>query len=272
MPRATSVVFNHLIFLGFFLSFCLVGCVSLPNLVSVTKPEGLEVKAAFKEMVRRQKECRCGVDARASVTLKNLVFAGTIDGYLQAMAPSSLKFVGVNPFGQPLLALTTDGENFRYLDFTETKSIEGSVASDLFQKYLPSGFAADFGFYWIIGRLPPGLVKILSVARDKTEDGYWLELERGKDLFNSMVFFNPDLGVLKRHLLRNEKGDILLDIQYDNYQSDSVCPLPGEVILLSGNHSGSLHIKLADWDKTGVFSAADFVVEIPPGFKQVRIK
>jgi hypothetical protein len=262
-------------FVSFYLlpfTFCLLlnGCSSLPSTVPVTVPESLNITDRFKEMVARQSECHCCIDSRASVSFKSIWDSGTINGYLQSMAPSFLKFVGVNPFGMPLIILVTDGDTFRYVTIPEKKGYEGGASGATFTKYAPEGFLPEHGFYWLIGRLYPGTITISDVNRDEEGKGYWFTLDYGHGA-KSLVLFDENQGVLLRHIVLNEQEEKILDISYGLYQPGS-CPIPGEIVVSSLVHGSTLTMKLSDWLPEPAFSKQDFFYEIPVGFERVTVK
>ncbi|MBC8316430.1 MAG: hypothetical protein H8E41_00895 [Desulfobulbaceae bacterium] len=263
----------------FFASFCLLpfafclllnGCSSLPSSVPVTQPESVSVTELFKQMVTKQSECHCCLDARAVVSFKSIWDSGTINGYLQAMSPSFLKFVGVNPFGMPLVILATNGDTFRYVAIPEKKGYEGDVSGVTFTKYAPEGFLPEYGFYWIIGRLYPGKMTITDVRRDEEGEGYWFELDYGRGA-TSLVLFDAAQGVLMRHIIVNEQQEKILDISYGAYQPGS-CPTPGEITVRSLIHGSTLTIKMSDWLPEPVFTPQDFHYAIPAGFERMGVQ
>jgi hypothetical protein len=248
----------------------LSGCSSLPSTVAVTEPESRDVTGLFKKMVAQQSECHCCIDANAVVTFKSIWDSGTISGYLQAMSPSYLKFVGVNPFGMPLAILVTDGERFHYVTIPESKGYEGDVSGATFTKYAPEGFLPEHGFYWIIGRLYPGKIQIVDVRKSEEGSGYWVEISYGPGA-KSLVLFDDQEVVLKRHIVVNDEEEKILDVSYDSYQPGP-CPLPGEITVRSLIHNSTLTVKLNDWLPDPKFSQQDFHYEIPVGFERVSVQ
>jgi hypothetical protein len=248
----------------------LSSCTSLPPTVAVTESESEGVTGLFKQMVAKQSECHCCIDANAVVTFKSIWDSGTISGYLQAMSPSYLKFVGVNPFGMPLAILVTDGKRFHYVTIPEKKGYEGKVSGATFTKYAPEGFLPEHGFYWLIGRLYPGTIKIVDIRRSEDGKGYWFELSYGQGA-KSLVLFDDQEVVLKRHIVINDQEEKILDISYGAYQPGA-CPLPGEITVRSLIHNSTLTLKLDDWLPDSMFSQQDFHYEIPVGFERVPVQ
>lgn len=258
----------------------LSGCAKLPCSVAVGAEERLAVESAFKEMLAAQKECECFSDADVTVTFDLLVRSGTLSGYLGVMPPSYFKFVGLNPLGQPLVILNTDGRDFQYVVVPEAMGYEGSIRAKAFEKYSPGGFMPEVSYYFLTGRLWSELTEIYDVGRDPATTGYWITLVSGKESKYNLVLFEPHEKYLLRHLVLDRDRSILMDIQYGDYQLTGpkakdgglTCRLPGTITVTSESHNGSLKLSLRDWITDASFSEKDFKVKIPAGFELVIVK
>lgn len=257
------------------------GCAGrLPPAVVVTKPEVRDMVAtAYARWQAEQPHCQV-LDAAAEVSFSSAGWLGNrndkLDGYLQAMSPSYLKFVGVNPLGQPLLVLTTDGKHYRYVVVPLGKAYEGAVDARAIRKYVPVGFRPGHVFYWLAGRLPPEGKQIASVRRDTEREAYWLELERQKDGARDHVLFDARDNVIYRHILLGEGGEILLDVEYGEYAllppGEAECRLPGRITVSSHQYSGRIEIILHSFASGAVFSGADFQLEPPADFERILVQ
>ena len=264
-----TTVFRY-VMLGFWLLIFLSGCAGLPARLPLSGPESLLIRASFKEMVGRQNQCKSSVDADITITLNSRFYAGTMSGYLQTKAPAFLKLVGINPFGQPIVVLVSDGEHFSYALLSESVSYDGRVDSDAFRRFTPTGFDPGSSFYTLIGKLAPGEVRILATSNDQEGRGAWLEIEHINENIHSLVLFEPEHQLIRQYLQFNEDGKVTLKIDYGDY-NPGPCSLPGLITITSSDHSGELLLRLHDWRTDIPFSAADFEFEIPPGFKRVKV-
>ncbi|MFA7383865.1 MAG: hypothetical protein WC001_10495 [Desulfurivibrionaceae bacterium] len=238
--------------------------------------------ALFREAMARQQECACCLDAQVRVSLRSVLQNGVISGFVQAKAPAFLKFTGLNPLGQPMMILVADGTFFRYVSVPEGKGYDGLVTAEAFKKYAPQGFDPEHGFYWLAGRMAPERLRIFSVAQDQEGHGLWLELAYATEAFSGKahrrhVLFDPVRQVIRRHLVADQDGRIIVEVHYDDYVqvpgggSDS-CRLPG-LISIHANHNGALmELTLEDWLPDASFSADDFRVELPAGFTLVPVQ
>ena len=260
-----------------FFLLLLTGCAFIPSTAVVTDRESMDVEKAFFTMLARQQQCHCCIDVNATVSFKAWLQSGTVEGYLQAMSPSYLKFVGLTPIGQPLMILATNGTWFQYVIVPEAKAYEGSVGADAFNKYAPKGFSADEIFLWLTGRLSHDSITIDEVSKNKEGPGYWLEISSGTAAPKSLVLFDLQNKILLRHILQNDGGKNLMDVQYAAYQAVSPhdwdeCMMPSEIIVSSGAHQGTMRVVLNDWLADPVFSVTDFDVALPAGFERIMVK
>jgi len=258
------------------------GCATLPATRLLGEMQQQQAVAQFREAMAHQQDCPCCLDAQVRLSLKSLVQNGTISGFLQAKAPSYLKFTGLNPLGQPMMFLATDGAFFRYVAVPEGKGYEGLVTAAAFKKYAPKGFDPAHGFYWLAGRLASEKLRIFSVAQEPEGQGFWLEFayadgaSKGES-FRHHVLFDPAQQVIRRHLVADPEGRIMVDVWYDDYASASEggsdnCKLPGQ-IRIHANHNGAvMELTLGDWLSDASFSAGDFRVDLPSGFQLVPVE
>lgn len=249
----------------------LSGCVSTPSTIPLSVDEAALAKESFRQMVALQRQCNRYLDVSVTVTVKSFLFSGSMNGYLQSMSPSYIKFVGINPFGQPQVIFTTDGEFFRFIEVAAAKGFEGLVDSRVYNKYAPAGFDHQFSYYWLIGRLQPGNVKIVDIVRGKDGDGFWVKLCCGEGNSIHKVLFDPQKMIVHRHMLVDESGDTLLDVRYERFSQDG-CMLPGKISISSGNHNGAFEVKMSDWNMSASLSASDFDFSLPSGFTSVVVE
>ncbi len=273
MSRKRGVLFSPVALA--LLLFLAGGCATLPERRLLSGLERQGASELFLEAVARQQGCGDSLDVQARLVVKSLLQNGSLAGFLQAMAPASLKFVGINPLGQPLLVLVTDGRSFRTLVVPEAKAYEGEVSAALFRKYAPEGFAPEQGFYWLTGRLPGQGLRVEGVSEDAEGAGQWFEVSYPGEPLRRHLLFDPAEAVIRRHLLVDADGAMVLDVRYDAYRhavGAEGCALPGAITVTDRGKSGArMELTMSDW-LPAAFSAEDFLVSPPPGFERVIIK
>ena len=258
------------------------GCATLPATRPLAELEQQQAVALFRETMALQQKCPDSLDAQVRLSLKSVMQKGTISGFVQAKAPSFLKFTGLNPLGQPLMYLATDGTFFRYVAVSEFKGYEGLVTAGAFEKYAPRGFDPAHGYFWLSGRLAPEKLRIFSAAEDPETHGLWLELAYAADLspagetLRHHVLFDPVQQLILRHLVASPDGRIMLAVRYDGHAEapngvPGNCRLPGLIRTQSYQNGALMELTLGDWLYDANFSAGDFRVDLPPGFALVPV-
>jgi hypothetical protein len=289
----------HLIFLLAVPLFFLQGCTrSLLQTYPATEQESQLAASAFTRYTHYQDECACCLDAEIDVAVSVSGWfsnhTGNFSGYLQAMEPGYIKFVALNPLGQPILILLTNGRMFKSLNVLEGKAYIGSVNSETFKKFAPAGFDPELSYYWLTGRVPPGDIEILEVKRDKEQNGYWLQVRYGQSEIDNLILFDPEEFVVLRHIVMSDRGDHLLDLSYgDHLPGDlrgkymagkdremigstdlikEICKVPTKINVFS-NAGGEkkVDIKFFSFIPEAEFSPDDFVLEIPDNLEQLIV-
>ena len=279
-------------------SLLFTGCAAkLIQTLPASLQEESTVSAAFQDMLKNQANCGCCLDAEVDVTIAVTSWLNdrslTMGGFLQAMEPSHVKFISVNPLGQPLFIFITDGVTFQNLQVPKSKVYEGVVRSDAFYKYVPAWFEPEYGFYWLAGRIKPGNFEIISIRRDKGKKGFWLQLQYEGSQYRNMILFDPKEPVVLRHVLMDSQEIPHIDVQYADYlplidetentgnkgvgQNNNtgefvLCRLPGSIKVASHDNSGQINLELHSFLPDSVFSEEDFTIDIPSGFERLPLR
>lgn len=254
------------------------GCAGrLFHAVEVTDDETRRVGSAFNELLERSQQCGCCLDAEVKVVFASSRWFGgrsvVLTGYLQAKKPSFLKLVGVNPLGQPLFILVTDGERFRSIHVSEAKAYEGKVRSKTFLKHLPAGIGLDSMFFWLTGGIDPGGSKIRTIRRDTESGAYWIKVSLSQDTGTDWLLYDPVEDTVRRHVHLDDRKTVLLDVSYEDYlKSDNGCSIPAKITMLAPELKGSIQVVLQDVLTNEFLPDRDFDHEVPPGFEIIVVE
>ena len=242
--------------------------------------------------------CNCCLDAEADAALSVSGWFSDhtekVSGFLQAMKPGYLKFIVINPLGQPLFIFLTNGSMFTSLNVLEEKAYSGSVHSETYKKFAPPGFEPEFSYYWLTGRLRPGEIKVQAVKSDREQEKFWLQINHANVSTESMVLFDPVDLVILRHVLRDQQGKHLMDILYAEHQvlpgkeskyagsvaasigaSDTgiePCRIPAHITVSSNTDAGRIELRLHSFLAEVRFSGDDFHIEVPDNFEKLLVK
>jgi len=284
-----------------FIALLFVGGCARPVLQTypVTDQESAAVLQAFSRFQQTSEDgCACCLDAEADAAISVSGWfsehTGKLSGYLQAMKPGYIKFVALNPLGQPLFIFVTDGDRFESLDVFAAKAYSGSVHSKAYQKFAPPGFAPQFAYYWLTGRLQPGDMRIEAVMRAGEQEKFWLQIKHANANTDSMVLFDPREMLILRQVLRDARGEPRVEIAYADHLSPAEeagqdaghapavisppgsgkkpCRLPARITVAANNNGKKIEVKLDAFLDDAHLSPEDFTVKIPDNFQQLRVQ
>lgn len=260
----------------FLLSCCLLlgtGCATLPKPVPILETEADRVRQEFKTLLQEQRQCPAAIDTDATVTVDNALWTGTLSGYLQAMAPASLRFEGINPLGLTEVLFAVDGEDFTYLSVRNQEAYLGPLKSEKIARVAPEGLAISMSYYWLLGRIPSGNLGIAGVGLDAKGQGYWLDLHYAATGERAMVLFDSSQHLVKRHLMLNASEAIAADFAYEYPQPVAAgppdrCQLPSRItITKKGN--GLITLNFTKRYPTPALDPTPFRITPPDVYKRI---
>ena len=246
------------------------GCASRLPGSPLAGGEAAAAREAFRRLAGGQAACDRALDAEVSVSLSSPWRSGSLDGYLQLMAPGYLKFIAVSPLGQPLLLLGTDGSTVNYVVPAERRVYQGRADGETLARFLPSGLDPARSYYWLIGRLRPGQVRILEVAGEAGGTGTWVKFRHDDERRAELVLFDPAGGRLLRHRQLDEQGGVVFEAEYGEF-TDGECAAPGLVTLHGGRLYGTLTLRLDNRLPADSLRGEDFKIDAPPDFTRIPI-
>jgi len=260
--------------------------------------EARKATAAFMQYLETyQAECNSGLDAEVDATVRISGWfsnrKGMLSGYLQALEPGYIKFVALNPLGQPILVFLSNGSDFKLLNTLEGKAYMGPVDSETFKKFAPTGFAPETSYYWLTGRVAPG-AEITGVLRDKAKRGYWLTLKGDDAGIVRMILFATEAARILRQVILDRNGDPVLDVEYEEYMPEDGsnravgtagdnpvahtgsgnggCMIPARISVASNSGLDKrIELDLHSFIPGARLSPADFALTIPANLEKLTV-
>jgi len=254
------------------LAAIVAGCAALPRTLPLPDDDASQVRRQFKTMLDEQGRCPAAIDSDVTATIDNLLWTGTLSGYLRAMAPAFVRFEGVNPLGLTEAILAVDGENFTYVSVRNQHAYLGPLKAELLDRYAPDGLATAMSYYWLLGRVPPGSLGIGEVGRDPDGQGYWVDLRYSESGKHSMILYAPEQRLIKRHLVLNGHDAISVDLDYEYPQAATTdCQLPSRIII-QGRGNGRINLAFTKRYPTPSLDKRPFFVIPPPDYKKTEVQ
>ena len=259
--RRTGLVFLCALLLA------LNGCARLPYGPIITGDELSNRIDAFSRFSVAAEKCAPCFDGEILVNWSHPVNSISFSGYFKTRLPSSLRFSVLNPFGQPVYAVASDGAIFQSVNTEKRIFTAGSLRSYAMLNDIPLTFLAGPWGAWLSAR--PTVSTILEVHEDKENRGTWYSVT---DTYTE--------GAVKEILLLDGKASRIIErvvlgkdeqprakISYDNWQIIDKCEQPLDIRITGLAYGAEALLKLSDVQTAD--SAADtFKIEPPASYKR----
>ncbi len=206
------------------------GCgTRLPRTTALHGPELEQALARLDRYLDRS--CARSVDSDVDLGWQAYGRREVYPGTLQALAPARLRLALVDPLGRPQLLLVSNGSRFTLADNRRVEGFTGPVDSGYITKYLPPEVVGEELFSWLSGRVERSDSDEVGVEEGQ-EGRIWYSMARG-ELSQYLVL---DQDRLRRRLLKDADGNILLDVHYSDYlPTEDGCLWPGR-LEITGEH------------------------------------
>jgi len=250
------------------LALLLNGCAGKPWTIPVSEDETALITRTFAEMQQRDASCSCCLDAKTTLSWDGPGENRSIAGFLQLMLPTSLKFVALNPRGQPLYALVSDGQEFQSINTTLRQHLIGKLSSLATKYQIPGALLSENWGYWLTGRLQEKGAIIEAIRRDGSDRGVWITMQYpdGSALSKTHLLIRPKTRQLLARVLVDHQGDTIATISYYERQGQDDCAPVGRITITDLPYGSKLRIDFAEILTDRSFAAANFRLKVPADY------
>lgn len=245
------------------------GCAGRPWTSPVADNETVVITRTFEEMQERDASCFSSLDAKATLSWETPGKDRSVAGFFQLMLPTSVKFVVINPLGQPLYALVSDdGQAFQSINTSLKQHISGKISSLARQYRIPESLLSDNWGYWLTGRLHEKGARIEAIRRDGSGRGVWITVryQDGGALGKSHLLIQPTTRQLLARILVDRQGETIAAISYDQRMGEDACAPISRITITDLPYGSKLSIDLAEILTDRSFSAANFRLKVPADY------
>ena len=266
----TSIHANQIPFrLGLILLVLLLnGCAGKPWTGQVSADETALFTRTFEEMQQRDASCYSCLDAETSLLWEGPGSSRSIAGFVQLMLPTSLKFVVLNPLGQPLYALVSDGREFQSINTGQRLHTIGRISALAAQHQIPEALLSENWGYWLTGRLQEERATIEAIRLDGSGRGVWITL-RYKDetrLAISHLLIQPETKQLLLRILVDHQGKTVATLSYDQRYGTDDCAPVSRMTISDLPYRSKLSISFTEILTDRSFTAANFRLRVPADY------
>ncbi len=221
------------------------------------------------QLILQTKNCSKSWDANLEVELQATGKNQKFSGYLKIQEPSSIKFIASNPFGQPLVALTTNGEYFRFLDVINRQFSHGRTLSyALYSDIAPQFVSGQWG-NWLAARLPDFGENGFELFETSEIQGFWIKQHSTKNTTH-FYLWDAQQKRIKQYLLLDDNERLLAKFDYSNYIDIGQCQQPKTISITELPFGSKIQIHLDRIQTTIPMNKKDLLLK-PPSHYTIKI-
>ncbi len=228
-----------------------------------------EEKSLREELsVWQQRQCPQFINAELSVKWDSKLKNGSLTGYLQLLLPSATKVIAVNPLGQPLFALATEGQRFQAINVMKGIYRHGRTAHFLERYNLPRETLQGNWAQWLSGNARFTDAELTETRYDAEKRGIWLTVikQDARKKEKELLLYHPTLQKILSRIIIDQNGHMVISIDYDNWSKTTPCPLPQHVTVEGKSLGTDIDIQLSDILTEESYPKEKFTLKMPPHY------
>lgn len=240
----------------------LTGCAQKPWGDPFTEDTGEALKKKINQLIADQQECISQWDADLEVNYHTAIDDKKFDGYILVEEPSSFKFIASNPLGQPLLAVTTNGNQFQLVDVLSSQYTHGSTMNFAVHNNVPTEFISGQWGNWLAAKIDDQSAEETVIYSDENPGNFWYATLQD-DRVKTAYLFDASTLLVKTSLVLSEKGKTLAAFHYTDYVSNGSCLQPTEITIDQLSFGASITLRLTDIQPAENTESKDFRLTVP---------
>lgn len=261
--------FPLILLAGFFLFF-LCSCAEKQWKEPLQENEAKAARSLVTLQQQLRDKCTCCIDAEISLTWDAQLSDGGLNGYLQVLSPSSIKLVAINPLGQPIYAVTSDGKKFQAINAAKGVYKYGRVSTFVDRYGLPENIIHKDWASWLKGELKLEDEQEFQFFTDAEGRGIWVQMEKTnhRAFLREFILIAGNGGKLLERVVFDKSGNEAARVKYNDWASVNGCPVPSHIEIQGVSYGTDIDIILHDIQNHKVFDATNFSLKLPPNFLQ----
>ncbi len=228
------------------------------------------IRALLLDELQKRDNCTCCIDAEISIKWDAQLSDGGLNGYLQVMLPTSIKLVAINPLGQPVYALTTDGTLFQAINVSKGLYKHGKISRFIDKHDIPQNVFHEEWANWLSGNMNFTNEQLVELREDIESRGIWLHVVNNEknNPINEYLLFDFSKRQLIERVGIDKDGDEVARVIYQGWTSNNGCPLPTDIKVQGIAYNTEVQINLSDIKNDQIFTAPTFNLKLPPNYLQ----
>ena len=256
--------------------FCLTysSCARTPWTDPLTEKQTENSIQFLQSLSLRTESCAKSIDGDISLSYQNLFGTKNMSGYFQLLSPSFIKLIVSNPFGQPVLVITSNQRTFQIINTFTREYITGSVYSYGLLHNIPLALITGNWKDWTRGTVSVDPSSIVDIRDDRENRGIWVTVvdTTESNLQKEHLLVDAEQGILLSRIVESDQGDLVATIIYDNWISVGNCKQPHTIKVTGLEFGTEMAIELSDIRIAAELEESDFLLTKPVGYMKQIIR
>lgn len=255
-----------------FVLFCLTcsSCARTPWTDPLNEKQTDNIVHVLQLLSLKTESCVKSIDGDITLSYQNFFGKRNVNGYFQILSPSFIKLIVPNPFGQPVLAITSNQQTFQLINTLKRKYTTGNVYSYGLYHNIPLALIKGNWNYWLRGTIRVDPSTVTDIRKDRDNRGIWVTVD-SKTEDNSQrehLLVAPEQGVILSRILASNGGNHLATITYDDWVPVGSCKQPSTIKATGLEFGTELTINLSDVRIAEELDKSDFFLTKPLGYEK----
>ncbi len=264
-------VFTHITSLLFLIVLVLSSsCAKKPWLKHVDESLDTSIRNTLTEITEKRKACITDFNAEIIISWSSTFDKKSFSGILQILPPTHAKLVTLNPLGQTILALATDGKSFQTVNTLKREYAQGTFKSFVLRYDLPAPLLSGNLVYWLTGYVPLLDNEPTSILNDSQARGYWIvrTIENNYIEAKEYLLIDSLTHNLLTRIITDLDENVIAKVGYSDWLEHGNCQQPTNVLIskLSTGFKASIQLKDFIWENS--YTKEDFHIASPPNYIQ----
>ncbi len=192
-------------------------CAPLRKGAEQPSAEMLGLVDGIRVLADRRKEALKGFEVEADVHVECPDIKFKSQALIIGWRPCFLHLECLGPFNQPFLSFSTDGEHFDLLSAVAMKCYDGDLSSPTVRFLIPKGLMMQDIYCWFLGEYNFENRRAISFSRDAGASLVVFQFLNEHSGMTEEVWVDPKDGLVKKALLRNSHGKVVVTIEHEAF-------------------------------------------------------
>ncbi|OGL41273.1 MAG: hypothetical protein A3C43_11235 [Candidatus Schekmanbacteria bacterium RIFCSPHIGHO2_02_FULL_38_11] len=266
--KSSVIISFFILFLSFLNLISISGCSAKKALIRESKNlETLQDTSFIEKSLEEKAKYFKNLKGVVRIKLKIGKKENSFNAVIALKNPDLLRIEILNPFGQVITFITSDGQNIHQTDLKNSRIILTPVSISSSEKFLGIPLMPQELLKIITGTISFNKSNQRTIQLDKDNNLYVLTEGPDSDNLTRKYWIDSKNFNLLRIKVSDSNGNIVYEVNYSEYQNIDNCPLPEKIICGFFLKNISIEINFKDISLNTEMPFDLFSNQNPSGFK-----